>query len=56
LSLKGGAVESLFPGGTEVPYSLAEGVIKVELMGTTYAGTWDGAKLAIDGTEATKQQ
>jgi hypothetical protein len=25
-------------------------------MGTTYGGTWDGAKLVIDGTEAAKQQ
>lgn len=49
-------MESLFPGGTEVPYTLAEGAIQVELMGTTYAGTWDGAKLVVDGTEAVKQQ
>ena len=55
MSLKGGPVEALFPDGTKVPYSLTDGVIKVELMGTTYAGSWDGAKLVVDGTEATKQ-
>lgn len=49
-------MEGLFPGGTEVPYTLTGSALAVELMGTTYEGTWDGAKLAIDGTEAAKQQ
>ena len=40
----------------DVDYKLTDGVVEVELMGTTYAGTWDGAKLVIDGTEAEKQQ
>jgi hypothetical protein len=35
---------------------LTDGALSVELMGTTYGGTWDGAKLVIDGTEAAKQQ
>ena len=55
MSLNGGAVESLFPGGTEVPYTLTDSAISVELLGTTYGGTWDGAKLVIDGVEAVKQ-
>lgn len=49
-------MEALFPEGTEVPYTLTDGTIAVELMGTTYAGSWDGAKLVVDGTEAVKQQ
>jgi len=40
----------------DVEYKITEGVVEVELMGTTYNGTWDGAKLVVDGTEALKQQ
>ncbi len=40
----------------EVDYKITEGAVEVEVMGTTYAGTWDGAKLVVDGTEAEKQQ
>ena len=47
-------MEALFPGGTEVPYTLTDGALSVEVMGDTHTGTWDGAKLVIDGVEAAK--
>lgn len=56
MNLKGGALESFAPDGMEVDYKVTDGVVEVELMGTTYAGTWNGAKLVVDGTEAIKQQ
>lgn len=48
-------MESLFPGGTDVPYTLTDGVLSVEVAGDTHTGSWDGAKLVIDGVEAAKQ-
>lgn len=53
--MKGGAIASLAPEGTEAPYKVTDGVLEVELMGKTHSGTWDGAKLVIEGAEAVKQ-
>lgn len=54
--LKGGPVAALAPEGHETTYTLNDGKIEVDVFGQVYSGTWDGAALAIDGTEAVKMQ
>ncbi|HUW62166.1 MAG TPA: hypothetical protein VMZ06_14280 [Candidatus Bathyarchaeia archaeon] len=56
VSLKGGALASIAPDGLDAKYTLADGKIEVNAMGTVKTGTFDGTNLIIDGSTAVRQQ
>lgn len=55
LMVKGGPLAQTAPNGLQAKYSYENGILKVIAMGQAKTGTWDGAKLVVDGKEGVRQ-